>query len=79
MKTILLVMLLLFSTPVLSQAVEQTMMGNTGRALFRVANNTPFFINCFYRDDANYFTFSLAPHTYSMWYPIFGRYQWRCQ
>lgn len=78
--SILLLTLFLSLIPVAvhGQVFPQTSYNNQGQLFFRVFNNTGYYYSCFYRDPYNYFTFSLAPGSYSMWYPVYGQYQWHC-
>lgn len=77
MRAILLALLLLISPAAMGQ-VPQTNMNSNGQMIFRIANPTHYYMSCFYRDQYNYFTFSVAPRSYSMWYPVYGQYQWGC-
>lgn len=78
MKSVLLTLLILFSPVVSAQVMSDTTLNNNGQTLFRVMNRTPVYINCLYKDDYNYFTFAVPPFSYSMWYPVYGQYIWRC-
>jgi hypothetical protein len=74
----LTIMLVLLPVMANAQLVPQTTYNNQGQLFFRVINNTQYYYSCFYRDAYNYFTFSLAPGYTSMWYPVYGQYEWRC-
>jgi hypothetical protein len=81
MKTLILstLLTLLLFIPTASAQVMPEQRNNNGQTIFRVVNNTNYYTNCFYRDQANYFTFSVSPRSSSMWYPVFGQYQWGCK
>ena len=78
MKSLFLALLLLISSAVFAQVVQETAMNNAGQPFIRLHNNTPSWASCYYRDTYNYFTFVIAPQTYSMWYPVYGYYEWQC-
>jgi hypothetical protein len=69
----------LFSSATEADVYAQTTNTPTGQFVFRVVNETPYYISCYYRDNYNYYTFSLAPYNASLWYPIYGSYVWRCE
>jgi hypothetical protein len=79
MRAILLTLLLLFSSTASAAVVEQVTRNNSGQPVIRILNQTPYYMNCYYRDQYNYYTFTLAPWTSSMWFMIYGQYQWQCR
>jgi hypothetical protein len=82
MKTLILttlLTLLLFIPTASAQVIPEQRYNNNGQTIFRVVNNTNRYANCFYQDQANYFTFSINPYSTSMWYPVFGQYRWGCK
>ena len=80
MKALLLTLLLFVSAIASSQQMpvyEQVANNNQG-AFIRIFNTLPRYVSCYYRDDYNYFTFVIAPHTVTVWQPIYGTYVWEC-
>lgn len=70
---------LMFAAVVASaQVAVQEDITSTGQHVVRFHNNTNHFVSCVYKDKYNYYTFNLAPQRVSMWYPVYGKYQWRC-
>ena len=81
MKTLLLA-LLLISSASFAQVVAiipETALNDTGAPFLRLHNNTFSYVSCYYKDEYNFFTFVLAPQTASLWYPVYGYYEWRCE
>ncbi len=79
MKSLFLTLLLLVSAASFAQVIQETATNDVGQPFIRMYNNTPSWASCYYRDNYNYFTFVIAPQTYSMWYPVYGYYEWQCQ
>ena len=80
MKSFILALLLVCST-VFAQVLVQPEQANNnrGQSFFRLHNNSSFYVSCYYRDNYNFMTFSIAPGSVSMWYPVYGVYVWECQ
>ena len=78
-KVLILTFLLLISFPASSQVTSQDVITHTGQTVFRVLNNTGYYLSCYYRDQYNYVAFQLPPYTTSMWYPVYGVYHWECR
>ena len=78
MRSLLLALLLVCSTA-LAQIIPQQAENNQGQSFFRIQNHTSYYISCYYRDSYNYITFTIAPNTVSLWYPVYGYYIWECQ
>jgi len=80
MRKLLLVVALFVSSVAFAQAIiPQQANNNFGQPFVRLYNNTPSYVSCVIRDQFNYYTFSISPHTYSMWYPVHGAYRWQCK
>lgn len=80
MKNILLAIILILAPLTASaQVVEEVAQNNTGQAFIRLHNYLPRWVSCYYSDDYNYFTFTIAPQTTTMWQPIYGAYVWECR
>ena len=77
MRSLLLALLLVCSVAV-AQIVPQQADNDQGNSFFRLHNNTPYYISCYYRDSYNFITFSIAPRSTSLWYPVYGFYIWEC-
>jgi len=78
MRAFLLTILLLVTSVVSAQVVPQTAQNNNGQPFIRLYNNTAVYTSCYYKDNFSYYTFVLAPQQVSMWYPVYGYYQWQC-
>jgi len=82
MRSLILTLLLLISSAVSAQVMQEVATNNAGQPFIRLYNNTPSWVSCYYRDSYNYFTFVIAPQAVSLWYPIygmkFGQYEWKC-
>ncbi len=78
MKNLLLT-LLLISTAAFAQITPQTATNDQGAPFLRLFNNTSVYTSCYLRDEYNYFTFVIAPQTFSLWYPVYGYYEWQCR
>lgn len=79
MRAFILALLLLIAFPAVAQVSPEIRTSNTGQPIFRVHNNTPYYLSCYYRDQYNYVPFRIAPYSVSMWYPIYSTPEWRCQ
>lgn len=79
MKKLIAICLLLVSSVVAAEIIPEQAVSQNGIPLFRLYNNTPYWTSCYYRDQYNYFTFSIAPYSYSMWYPSYGYFEWECR
>ncbi len=79
MRSLLLVLLLVCSAAFAQQIVPQQADNNQGQSFFRLHNNTPYYISCYYRDTYNYITFTIGPNNTSLWYPVYGFYVWECR
>jgi hypothetical protein len=71
--------LTLFSSNANAQVTPEEGMNNAGQTFFRLHNNTPVWLNCYYRDQYNYFTFVVQPWSTSQWYRTFGVFIWECK
>ena len=78
MRSLLFALLLVCSTAV-AQVVQQQAVNDQGQSFFRLHNNTSNYISCYYRDTYNYITFTVAPRAISLWYPVYGYYEWECR
>jgi len=78
MRSLLLALLLVCSVAV-AQIVPEQANNNQGQAFFRLHNNSSYFVSCYYKDMYNYITFTIAPNSASLWYPVYGVYVWECQ
>lgn len=78
MKTLFALILLLFSITANAQVLPESKVTNTGLVVVRFFNSTPLPVWCYFRDQHNYFTFVIQSNMYSMWYPAYGMYEWRC-
>jgi len=80
LKNIILALLLAIVVfiPASAQVSSQQAVNSIGQPFIRIYNMTPRYVSCYYRDQFNYFTFVISPNSYSMWYPIYGQYEWRC-
>ena len=58
---------------------EETAYNNQNQMFIRLANYSPNWVACYYRDAYNYYTFSIAPQTVTQWQPVYGAYQWECR
>ncbi len=79
MRKLLLVCLLLISSVANAQVVEQVANNNMGQPFIRLINQSNNWVACYYSDQYNYFTFSIAPNTVTAWQPIYGAYVWECR
>lgn len=79
MKALILTLILIL-TPIAAsaQVVEELASNNAGAPFIRLHNYLPRWVSCYYSDDYNYFTFTIAPQTTTMWQPIYGTYIWQC-
>ncbi len=75
----LLLALLLVCTAAVAQIVPQQAQNNEGQSFFRLHNNTSAYTSCYYRDTYNYVTFTITPFSTSLWYPVYGYYEWGCR
>ena len=78
----LLLTLLLISAASFAQIdpiVAQTATNDAGMPFLRLHNNTLIYTSCYLRDEYNFFTFVIPPQTVSLWYPVYGYYEWQCQ
>ena len=75
----LLLALLLVCTAAVAQVQQQQAQNNQGQSFLRLHNNSSYWTNCYYRDQFNYVTFNIAPYSTSLWYPVYGQYEWRCR
>ena len=80
MRALILVLLLMIA-PIASaqQVTQQVAQNNMGQPFLRLYNPFPMYVSCFYRDQYNYYTFTVAPNSVSSWYPVYGYFQWACQ
>ena len=79
MRSLLLALVLVCSTALAQiQIIPQQADNDQGQSFFRLHNNTSYYISCYYRDSYNYITFTIAPRSISLWYPIYGFYIWEC-
>ena len=81
MKALLLTLLLFVSGIASSQqppVYEQIASNNQG-TFIRIHNTLSRYVSCYYRDNYNYYTFTIAPHSTTVWQPIYGVYVWQCQ
>jgi hypothetical protein len=79
MKAVLLSLFLLLFPVAVSQAQNGPYPINHPSGPFvAIVNPTGIPASCFLRDRYNFFTFALYPGYTSMWYPIYGQYEWRC-
>ena len=80
MRALILVLLLMIA-PIASaqQVTQQVAQNNMGQPFLRLYNPSPMYVSCFYRDQYNYYTFTISPHSVSTWYPVYGYFQWACQ
>ena len=79
MKKILLTIALLLISTAAFAVYEETAYNDNGYLFIRLINNTNSWASCYYRDDYNYYTFSIAPQTITQWQPVYGYYQWECR
>ena len=79
MRAFFLTLLLLISSVASAQVVEQLANNDVGQPFIRLVNNSNTYASCYYRDTYNYFTFNIAPNTFTAWQPIYGIYVWECQ
>ena len=77
MKKLLLVLLLICSSA-FAQINQEISINNVGQSFIRIHNTTEYYVSCYYRDEVNYTTFSLAPYSMSGWQPVYGSYEWEC-
>ena len=75
----LLLTLVLVCSAASAQIIPEQANNNQGQSFFRLYNNTPYYISCYYKDNYNYITFTIAPRNTSFWYPVYGFYIWECQ
>lgn len=80
-KLIFVCVLLLMSTIAFAQQTvfEETAYNNSGQLFVRLVNQSNQWVSCYYRDQYNYYTFSIAPQTITQWQPIYGAYVWECR
>jgi len=78
MKKLLLVLLLMFATVADAQVGPQMGQNAYGQPIVRITNTLPRPVSCFIRDQYNYYTFVVPPRSVSLWYPIYGPWQWSC-
>tara|TARA_B100000929_G_scaffold247489_1_gene206230 strand:- start:8845 stop:9114 length:270 start_codon:yes stop_codon:yes gene_type:complete len=50
-----------------------------GVVFTRVVNTTPRVITCWIRDEYTYTAFIVPANKTSLWYPIYGKYNWFCE
>jgi len=79
MKKLIAVCLLLMSSFAMADIIPEQTVSQSGVPLFRLFNDTDYHVACYYRDNLNYFTFTIAPYSYSMWYPSYGYFEWECR
>lgn len=77
MRSLLLALLLVCSVA-FAQIVPQQADNDMGQSFFRLHNTSSYYISCYYRDTYNYITFTVAPQSTSLWYPVYGFYIWEC-
>ena len=81
-KIILLTILLTISGSSVGQVVAVTpeeAVSPNGQLIVRFTNHSQYFVSCWYRDQYNYYTFSIPPGRITNWHPVFGLYQWQCR
>lgn len=78
MKKLFLIFVLLISSVAYSQVVEQQTRNKAGQLYIRFVNQTNIYAACYYKDNVNYFTFTLAPGGVTPWHRIYGSYVWEC-
>lgn len=81
MRVFFLTLLLLISSVAsANQVTEQKANNNQGQQFIRLINSSPNqYASCYYRDAYNYYTFTVAPNTFTAWQPIYGAYVWQCR
>ena len=80
MRAFFLTLLLLVSSVASAFVVEELANNDVGAQFIRLINNSPTqWASCYYRDAYNYYTFNIAPNTYTAWQPIYGIYVWECR
>ena len=57
---------------------EEVAQATTGQYFIRLHNTVGRWVSCYYSDDYNFFTFTIAPYTTTVWSPIYGSYVWEC-
>lgn len=78
-KFLIILLTCLLSFSVYAQVRSQTAVSNTGTPIIRFFNPYPFSVGCEFRDsNAGYFTFVIPPRSFTMWYPMYGRIEWKC-
>lgn len=79
-KTLLFALLLVFSVSAQSQPYgPQTALSPSGFPVVRFYNQTPYIYACWYRDQMNFFVFTLYPNGVTNWQIMYGNFQWSCQ
>lgn len=78
-KIILFLLLMLIPSIADAQVTPQFTRAQNGMPLVRFVNTGPKWLSCYYRDQVNYYTFTLGPRQMSFWYPIYGQYSWQCR
>lgn len=80
-KIFLAIALLALSVTAMAQQTvyEETAYNNQNQLFIRLANYSNNWVACWYRDQFNYYTFSIAPQTVTNWSPVYGQYYWECR
>ena len=80
-KLLLTIVLLMMSATALTQQVvfEETAYNNNNQLFIRLSNFSNNWVACYYSDQYNYFTFTIAPQTVTPWSPVYGQYAWECR
>lgn len=79
MKKLILILLLMLPFTADAQVQPQVGRNNMGQPIIRFVNLYYRPVSCFYKDAYSYYTFTILPQSYSMWYPIYGNYSWNCR
>ncbi len=82
MKSIIfgiMVFLACFSTAAQTPVYVETAVNGNGVVFARVVNATPYIKSCYISDQVNFTSFIVPANRYSLWYPVYGVYEWYCE
>ena len=81
MKLKVILVLLLLCLPMKSTAgmSPETFVNGNGVMLIRLHNLSEYPVHCQLSDEYSFHSFAVMGLGASMWYPVYGRFEWRCE
>jgi hypothetical protein len=82
MKTLLIAVFLFFALTASANTppvYQENAIANNGVSVIRLVNTTPYAVSCWLRDEYTFTSFVVPGQRVSLWYPIYGYYEWYCE